>query len=1805
MALSILNTISSQTLHKKNNLFLINTEKSSLGKKIFILSHFQKYDNSQFKTYCMLDSGSDISLINLTTLQSFLTPKQIDNLKQHCEFSVQSFTQNAINIVFNIPLKLKFHKNQTTPSIVQFSVFKSNNTYLTLLGQDFMQQSKLELKYLFPTKPSAIINIPEKIVLKLLFTHPENLHTCTAHVSMKPQESKTVVFQPHTLSCINSKASFLISQSSNPLIHILPTVYTPYSLNKHVLLACVINYSNKIFSGKISAHYEEIHDDQIIKDPESILKNTNTTNNCLFETFSSSDAITTNNVINITLLNNIPETSQNIYPLNTFYLHTPPLKTSTSIDQQKTEINKELLETSFPLTDDPDDPDDSNNHVSLLPQGYSVTEPGNVPLEDLINLSQFEEIKRPYIKDIFLDNYPEIVSRHQFDIGDLSSTLGTYKITLKDGETLPSFKKIFYIGQIERQHMSTILQFLIKTNIVRKTTQNSTPSHFASPAYLVSKADKNATYRLIIDYRLLNQAVNVPVPIIPDITLLLHSLQNKFMFTTIDLSQAFYSISLEKSCQYLTRFATPLGTFEFTKLPMGLSCSPAVFSDLALKMLHYKVEFNEDHEPNLIYDPIPDVHIFFDDLLISSGIKDNYRSTIDYHFSLVKKVIQRLHLHKAKIGFSKSKFCTPQIKYLGWIIHNNRLIPDPKRVQKLTQSPFPPTLKGMRSFLGLINTLRIISPPFLFPDIKLLSSLTSSKVKYAPTNAHRQAFENLKIKLTEAPLFSKIIDPLKPKVLFTDASSNNKAAFSAVLGQLTSPVSSNPTVPDYLNLDDPTHRIIFDLKLPIEPLPLYTPDSTANSKMNLLLFDYLDTDFLGYTVDNINNSLFISIQSIQHAYKCSLSEVQTLRQLLVQNLKKSLYIKQQILSNDFNNELPKFKEFTDKLLTTFPPYDSHLLLLKVLAIALHRTFLVISSLPVHAASPILKFNASTSKPPFVFSLYQKQDNLIFRPLKLNTKFNISDIKQFEICYFYSKTISSQQANYSILELETLALLFSLQALHKLIAGSPLLVLTDSKSLFLLFSNPVRNSASKIARWADKIQFDYPNLTLKFIPTHLNIADFLSRDFVINKDDIKRLPLKNYSVPELDEHLDHSQTFTLQSWRDFVQKNEHLIKLLTPDKTPAITYSITKIATDIDKIIKPINVLQDRLSFQNISTAQKDEFLPIISKCLNTENLTYTNDKKTYTYKNGLLYILIKETPKIFLPEKLEGLLLAFYHLSYGHAGAAKLQIMTSNYYFPNKFDKIRHLTSRCYCCFLNNYPTHKNNAGFYPIPLYFGHTLFCDLAENLNQSKTFSHLLIFVCAMSGFLFVYPLKAKTSSGPLYHILFHLYQLLNIKYLITDNGALFSEKTFLSTLTSLNIQKIQIASLSPQSNGLAEANVKIAKTLLKRTLSNFPTYDWYSLLPVVIKQYNCSVNMITKYSPLAFLHGTSSPHAIPSFGDILPDKLSPLLQNHRSDIQRRMTENANIVKFAKQLLHEHKTKIQTKLNKNRHNAEFSVGDIVFAKDLKIIVGAARPLKSYFSPDPYVVLKVNPTSLLLKRLADGFQTIYNKNIIKKYNKLDATFSHLPPETTEVLVHKFDELENRHFDKLRNVAELNLPNSEILDDTVLLHDEFDAEILAPNSNKNIAINTQPSANDIVDNDITFPMDNSAHNNIPPSIKNIENNFNSKSDLPEMHEKNYLNSHVQDEIDIPISIDKIETNSKSKSDLHVLHEKNYLNPQVQDEIDLKTLPPTNSKTISGDIQGTSRKIKDHKLPNLQVNNPPSSDSDESPIEFKQVRFEP
>ena len=1633
-----------KTYHKVY--FADKEEKDDMGNKIFS-RFYVNIPQKNRKLYALIDNGSDISLLRENLAKQLFSYKELDMYKQKSNISVKSFSGDNINILFDLVLPCQFIKNTENVNIT-FRVFNNIKQYPILFGQDAMKKVNMRVTY---TLPTVEIFFPKYAFLPTEFTSPENENSVSAFVTLKPKEIKNVIFKPHAICTVQKGTKVLIENSSHPKIHVIPTRYTAYMHKNVPFIASVINLSDEYISTNVDAELTDIEDHTFVNKYNSpeILKNIKQVRQEALNYEYSTDLPA------LHVLDDLPkENTKALTEVKSFLLLTPyesknrqtaPEKESKIIKNKNEEnITEELNALVAPPEETPDSPAIEIPPDILNPAGYTIPCNLQPTVSELLDLNRFDPDHRPYLKDIFIDKYPTIVALHAYDIGDISKTLGYYTIKLKDNETLPTFRKIYFMNAQDHQAMLDITSFLIKFDVIERASHRDDIAHLAaSPGYLVARADQSASPRLIIDYTLINQIIKTSPPNIPSITSVLQNLRNQAIFSSIDLTSAFYSIELDPSCRYITRFATQTGSYTFKRLAMGLSLSPTNFAEYCHRMIHMKPILNEKSEPiflehNVIkmkHDLIPNVHIFYDDVLMTSPMFPTIEETIKEHYKVVEKVMERLAFHKAKLSIVKSKFGQFSIQFLGWNISNNFLLPDPTRTKKLLATTFPENVKAMRSFLGLLNTLRTVLPHNFLTEMTTLNPLTSATEPYSPEQKHRDAFEKLKVLLTTSPVYSNIVDPNLKKILFTDAS--DKGCYSAVLGQLQPTDSDIVQVPSHLLLDDKVDQIIFAHKLCFEPVPLYLHDEyILRSKLNPPYLNlpykdpaYLKEEFLGHTEKSMKNSFLYCIRSIQYAYGNTLIDISQIKSQIKEKMHKHI-IKYKLIQN-LNNSQAKFKEFLEPLEDDILPIDDDFLMVEFIAQIISRPIILISSLDKHKTKPIFKFQNQIQKPAFILGVHEKKNKRIFLPYFINKQasFNLSEIKdQFQIISFYSKAISSKDYDKAIQEKELFGIISALAAFKPLVGQSEIILLTDSKPLFLLYTNPVTKSSSKLCRWGLKLSSEYHNLKLRFVSTRQNLADFLSRDLNIQPIDIKRLPLKNIVIPDLDEYINPNQEFTVEEWKTFVKKHEHLMKLPDTASIEVTTNAISKVMKNMNKVLDPLEHLHAKMSHENIGKEQEKEFKSIINVLITEPDMEGTILDKSYKLQNGLLYSYQDESLKLLLPQALEGIFLSFNHLAHNHLGVKNMISSLKYLDFPQKIKKIKHLAERCYGCSLQNSSTRKIILGTYPVPEFTFQYIHMDLLENLPMNRKYSHILLVVCPLSKFLLCYPLKDKTPNMVMYNFVHNLYQFVNVQYILTDNGPVFNNKEFLTLVTALNIKKIKLAALHSISNGFAEIFVKKLKYALKKTLTTSEEYQWLDILPLLVKHFNSTPNPLTNLSPLQILHGENSLLAEKFISDRPPNKIYPFLENIKSHIEAKQEENKKIMEFIRNELHIQKIHTTEKLNRTRQTPDFQVGQYCFVKDNKIIIGSTRPLKSLYSHDPWVILKTLPTTAVVRRLADGYATIYGYGDLKKYNRLDPTFSILPQSVRDILIHKFEDLNQLSYSNLRKYATLELTQNERL---------------------------------------------------------------------------------------------------------------------------------------------------------------------------------
>jgi hypothetical protein len=127
---------------------------------------------------------------------------------------------------------------------------------------------------------------------------------------------------------------------------------------------------------------------------------------------------------------------------------------------------------------------------------------------EAIDLNLYTEEVRPFIKDIFIDKYPQVVALHSLDAGNLSLTLGFTQLRLREGENLPRSKRIFHVSPTDQRHLDDLCDFLIKFGYIMRSPMSPNGCHlFGMSAYLVPRSKANCLGRLIIDYSPVNQLI--------------------------------------------------------------------------------------------------------------------------------------------------------------------------------------------------------------------------------------------------------------------------------------------------------------------------------------------------------------------------------------------------------------------------------------------------------------------------------------------------------------------------------------------------------------------------------------------------------------------------------------------------------------------------------------------------------------------------------------------------------------------------------------------------------------------------------------------------------------------------------------------------------------------------------------------------------------------------------------------------------------------------------------------------------------------------------------------------------------------------------------------------------------------------------------------------------------------------------------------------------------------------------------------------------------------------------------------------
>ncbi|UYV71605.1 RXFP1 [Cordylochernes scorpioides] len=314
---------------------------------------------------------------------------------------------------------------------------------------------------------------------------------------------------------------------------------------------------------------------------------------------------------------------------------------------------------------------------------------------ELLNLARRIEVVATRINPI--KEFPEVFE----GLGQIGNP---YEIKLKPGAKPYAVHTPRRVPIPLMEKLKTRLEELEKAGII---AQVNVATEWCAPTVIAGKP--NGDIRLCVDLSRLNEHVQREVHPMPVVEHMLGQLGEAIFFSKLDANSGFHQIPLSPDCQHLTTFITPFGRYKYCRMPFGISLAPEYFQRVM----------------SIILQGMDGVMCYLDDILI-------FASDSKTHDRILRLVLRKLKEAKVTLNKAKCVFGVPRINFLGHILDEDGIRPDPAKIEAVAKMPAPTDVHGVRRFLGMVNhlgrklrTTLPIAPENLNP--KLVDSQTQKR----------------------------------------------------------------------------------------------------------------------------------------------------------------------------------------------------------------------------------------------------------------------------------------------------------------------------------------------------------------------------------------------------------------------------------------------------------------------------------------------------------------------------------------------------------------------------------------------------------------------------------------------------------------------------------------------------------------------------------------------------------------------------------------------------------------------------------------------------------------------------------------------------------------------------------------------------------------------------------------------------------------------------------------------------------------------------------------------------------------------
>ena len=538
----------------------------------------------------------------------------------------------------------------------------------------------------------------------------------------------------------------------------------------------------------------------------------------------------------------------------------------------------------------------------------------------------------------------------------------------------------------------------------------------------------------------------------------------------------------------------------------------------------------------------------------------------------------------------------------------------------------------------------------------------------------------------------------------------------------------------------------------------------------------------------------------------------------------------------------------------------------------------------------------------------------------------------------SRTLSAAERNYSINELECLAIVFAIDKFRCYLFKKKFYVETDHCALCFLMK--IKNPNGRLCRWSILLQgYDF-EVRYNSGAKHVD-ADCLSR----------------YTLAASLRDMDC----------DYFKDLEIHPSVLAFEEEPRV-----------------VEVTPN--TFPDMAEEQRND--PLLRGIIETLHLEDHENQNSYFLQEDVLYHRSERDGRVYYTlcvheSRIKDVLTAHHDCpTAGHIGRDKAFLkIQSLYYWRHMYKDIQEYIKSCHEC--QRYKaSNQQRAGLYkPLPVESRpfKSIAMDIIGPLDTTSSGNtYILSIVCQFTKFAFAWPLPDTRDRTVIKIFLDHfIYKYGICETLLTDRGANLCSEYSEGVYKSLGIKHKTTTAYHPECNGQVENFNKFITTCVA-IHRNLPEVDWDDCLADVVYAYNTAPNDTTKKSPYFLVFGVEPRGYLENLFQFQELQEEPMLRDEqliRMSVARLLARDA---------IKKSQAKNMRRVNQKRKNVEYHMGDRVLLQMKHLKTTKGGKLKPKYSGHYVVVKKLGPLTYRLAKLKGPYKSsVVHVKRLKLYNK------------------------------------------------------------------------------------------------------------------------------------------------------------------------------------------------------------------------------